>query len=262
MTTEELVKKREELLEKQRHIKGVVGDVFETTDGLLCTVWKVECARRFVRFEDGFEISTKLYNLHRGICKNRRFHKVWGVGINEKGKHASQVDGVGTKLYDLWTAMLSRCYGSAKTPAYADCTVDSRFHYFQEFADWCVSQVGYENNFTLDKDILLKNNKIYSPDTCAFVPLEVNSFFAKSKRTRGSSPIGVHWAESKERYVAQINQDGKRVWLGQYKTPEEAFEKYRAEKQRQLNTLIQRYQDVLSDKVIEAMLNYKVEITD
>lgn len=262
MTTEELVKKREELLEKQRHIKGVVGDVFETTHGLFCTVIGIEPKNRIVEFEDGYITSTRLGNLKRGICENRYHVKVWGVGINTKGKHAAQVKGVGTKLYDLWTAMLARCYGSSKTHAYRDCLVDDQFLHFQIFAEWCTQQPNYDSGFYLDKDILVKNNKLYSADTCVFVPAEVNHFFTRAQKSRGKYPIGVHWSTHDEKFIAQINEGGKRRCLGRFNNPEDAFEKYRVEKYKQLKALIEKYENVLCPRVVEAMKNYKVEITD
>ena len=44
----------------------------------------------------------------------------------------------------------------------------------------------------LDKDILIKGNKIYSQDTCIFVPKAINSLFTNRKRFRGEYPIGVY----------------------------------------------------------------------
>ena len=43
----------------------------------------------------------------------------------------------------------------------------------------------------LDKDILCKGNKIYSRDTCVFVPQRINSLFTKCDNARGDNPIGV-----------------------------------------------------------------------
>ena len=63
-----------------------------------------------------------------------------------------------------------------------DCSVYEGWHNFQNFAKW------YEDNYYeieeeqmhLDKDILVKGNKVYSPDTCVFVPETINGLFVKS----------------------------------------------------------------------------------
>ena len=43
----------------------------------------------------------------------------------------------------------------------------------------------------MDKDILVKHNKIYSPDTCMFVPQTINNLFVKNNKNRGKSVIGI-----------------------------------------------------------------------
>ena len=64
----------------------------------------------------------------------------------------------------------------------------------------------------LDKDILIKGNKIYSPDTCCFVPSEINNLFVGCNKSRGSLPIGVTFNKRLKRYVAQISKN-KKYWL-------------------------------------------------
>lgn len=259
----ELQQAREVLLEKQQDIKGEVGDVFETTDGLFCKVTSVVKRTRYVEFEDGFQNHTTLANLKRGICKNRRYSRVWGVGINEKGKHAAQVDGVGTKIYDLWTAMLARCYGSSKTNAYRYCTVDPRFHYFQDFAEWCTEQVGFnESDFMLDKDMLQRGNTIYGPDTCAFIPPEMNYFYKNTKKARGDYPVGVHIEAKSGKYVAQINKEGRRVCLGRFTTPEKAFHAYKTEKELQSRALAEKWKDCVDERVYNIFTELTINIED
>ena len=54
---------------------------------------------------------------------------------------------------------------------YVDVTCVPEWHLFQTFAEWCDVQIGFNNEgWHLDKDILVKGNKIYGPDFCAFVP--------------------------------------------------------------------------------------------
>lgn len=266
MTREELEIKRKELHAKQFHLKGKVGDRYETTDGLFCTVVDVVRRKRFVIFDDGFETSTNLANLQRGICKNRQFHKVWGVGICEKGKHIAQVDGKGTKLYDHWTAMLNRCYNpnSSKYNAdrYLDVTVDERFHYFQDFAEWCINQVGHNEDFVLDKDLLSDGQRAYSPEHCVFVPNEINAAFNSAQKARGQWPIGVYYNKKACKFIAQINEFGTRRCLGRFSTPDDAFNVYKINKEKQLKELADLWKGKIDSRVLYILRNHEVKITD
>ena len=82
----------------------------------------------------------------------------------------------------------------------------------------------------MDKDILVKGNKVYSPETCCFVPSEVNLLFSKTGKLRGSLPIGVK-TNGYGAYQASLRCHGKHKTLGQFKTCEEAFQAYKAAKE-------------------------------
>ena len=50
----------------------------------------------------------------------------------------------------------------------------------KDVKEWFDNPVnGYKEGYSLDKDILVKGNKIYSPETCCFVPQDVNILFTK-----------------------------------------------------------------------------------
>ena len=101
------------------------------------------------------------------------------------------------KAYNKWSNMLRRCYDKKfqqKEPSYIGCTVCNEWHNFQTFTMWFEKnyyEIDNAKNMALDKDILVKNNKIYSPDTCVFVPQNINSLFTNGKRNRGELPLGV-----------------------------------------------------------------------
>ena len=116
-------------------------------------------------------------------CPYKR--SVCGVGYIGEGKYKVKENGKNTRVYDTWHDMLRRCYDSKfheKRPTYVDCEVCEEWHNFQNFAKW------YDNNYYeiegermhLDKDILVKHNKIYSSETCVFVPHAINSLWYKN----------------------------------------------------------------------------------
>ena len=168
--------------------------------------------------------------------------------------------------------MLTRCYSEKehkKHPTYIDCEVRDEWRNFQNFAKW------YENNYYtvkgeimhLDKDILVKHNKIYSPETCIFVPQAINKLFVKSDKSRGSSVIGTSPLKNgKYRAYCQIfnpeTGKSKRSHLGVYNTQEKAFEVYKQFKEKNIKEVADYYKEQIPINLYNALYRYKVEITD
>ena len=191
------------------------------------------------------------------------YHKsVFGVGYFGIGKYNSKIH---LKIYKTWASMLQRCYDlkyQEKYLTYIGCSVDEKWHNFQNFAEWI--EENYETNliksWCLDKDILVKGNKIYSPKTCCFVPNEVNVLFCKANIIRGKYPIGVTKVGNKYRTIVHIN--GKQVHLGYFDTPEEAFLTYKIAKERQIKEVAEKYKEQITEPTYQVLINYQVEITD
>ena len=184
---------------------------------------------------------------------------VQGVGIND-------VPGaVKTKEYRLWSDMLIRSYDEKlhqRQPTYLDCETSSEFLVFSKFHNWCQSQIGFNQpTFELDKDLLEKGNREYHPDKCVFIPREINSALKTKKRSRGDLPIGVTLFKD-GRYVARLNDSFGKRHLGIFSTPEEAFQAYKKAKENHIKLLAEKYRDQIDPRAYEALLNYKVEITD
>ena len=118
----------------------------------------------------------------------------------------------------------------------------------------------------LDKDILYKGNKVYSRDTCIFVPQRINKLFTKCNKSRGNSPIGTT-PNSSGNYIAQCNDGyGKNIYLGSYSTEEQAFQVYKECKEKVIKKTIDSYEGRIPEpyysRLKEAMYNYEVEIDD
>ena len=113
---------------------------------------------------------------------------VCGSGIND-GKFPTRDGGRNTKVYVQWQGMLRRCEGKYKEnrPTYAGVTCSETFKSYSYFYEWCQTQIGFgnvDNNgrfWHLDKDILVQGNKLYSEDTCCFVPQRENTLIVKPK---------------------------------------------------------------------------------
>lgn len=129
--------------------------------------------------------------VRRGILNP--YHKThFNVGFYGYGEYKTKINGKHTKSYKCWRGILGRCYDDSirhKFPTYKDVTVCEEWHNFQNFAQWF--EENYIEDFVLDKDILYKGNKIYSPETCCFVPQKINCLLVKNDINRGEYPIGV-----------------------------------------------------------------------
>ena len=109
----------------------------------------------------------------------------------------------------------------------------------------------------------MKGNKIYSPETCAFVPTEINTLLISCKTTRGKYPIGVTLNKGGgKKFIAQITKNKKHFHLGYYGTPEEAFEAYKEAKEEYIKEVANKWRSQITEEVYNALINYKVEIDD
>ena len=195
---------------------------------------------------------------------------IYGVGISEAGEFSRSVrtgeKTAHTREYRLWCNMLQRCYSERhrqKYPTYLGCGVSEDFKYFQRFAKWCHAQIGFgERGFQLDKDILGRGNLQYSEDTCVFVPQRINLLLIKCDAVRGDHPIGVSLTKQ-QKYVAHCGDDnGKRLHLGIFNTPEAAHCAYKTCKESLIKRLADEYQSVIDHRVYTALMVYTISIND
>ncbi|HCA4016383.1 TPA: hypothetical protein MPW60_003104, partial [Listeria monocytogenes] len=116
-------------------------------------------------------------------------------------KYPITINGVKTKEYVLWKGMLQRCYSDTQYPTYEGCKCSENFKSYEYFYEWCNEQIGFSNEgWHLDKDLLVKGNKVYSENTCVFLPQEINSLLIKSTATRGKHLIGVYWSNTNKAF--------------------------------------------------------------
>ena len=214
-----------------------------------------------IEFQDEHKIRVKTTygNFKLGSIKNPYHPTVHGVGMTGN-KHPTTINGRNTREYDTWASMLQRCFKTQlkeKQPAY------------KNFYEWLHSQPNFEKwyngkRWALDKDILNKGNKIYSPENCCLIPQNVNCLFLKREAERGEYPIGVSYKN--QGFVASCRNPftNKREEFGYYSTPERAFQEYKAHKE----IIIKRVAEIeyekgnITKECFEAMLNYEVEIDD
>ena len=163
--------------------------------------------------------------------------------------------------------MLRRCYSDTfkkKNPTYEGCEVSDKFISYEYFYEWCNNQFGFNNkDWQLDKDLLVKGNKVYSENTCVFIPSEINSLLINCTASRGEHLIGVSWNKKANAFKAQVRKNkGKREYLGYFNTEIEAFNAYEKAKEAFVKEQAEKWKGKIDERAYNALMNYEVEITD
>lgn len=183
------------------------------------------------------------------------------AGVGYRG--SDDVD-CNSESYLRWRDMMQRCYNEKlheRSPQYIGCTVCEEWKNYSNFKVWWAERKP-SSKVDLDKDISFKGNKTYSPETCAFVPHEINTLFVNGKAKRGNLPVGVHYDAEKGKYRANMAFMGRSIKLGTFETAEEAFARYKEYKEDFIKDIAEQYKDKIPDKIYQAMMNWQIEITD
>ena len=253
---------------RKHNFKDRLGEEYLTTQGYIVEIIKYQGANNVtVQFKDT-EIVVENINfkeVKNGNIRNLNHKAILGVGYIGYGKYKPTLNKKTSKCYTSWQSMLARCYNEksqvlTKNKSYVECNVTEKWHNFQNFAQWFEENYNFETmqGWCLDKDIIIKGNKIYSPETCCFVPNEINTLFTKIHKI-DKLPTGVTDSKNNSYRVAlPRSKKGKRC----YKTVEEAFQAYKEVKEEYIKEVADKWKDLIDPRVYEAMYNYKVEITD
>jgi len=141
--------------------------------------------------------------------------------------------------------------------SYVGCS--NGFTDFQEFVEWHRSKIGYGQGFQVDKDLLVKGNKVYSPTTCSLIPGRVNRFLTNSTSSSRSLPLGVVFDKERRLYIANCSRaEGGNKFLGRFATPEDAFAAYKTFKEAALKVLAEEWRDRLEPQYYEALINFEI----
>ena len=236
-----------------------LGDIHVNKQGCQSVVIKyVRSNEVWVEFQDQFKYVQKCmaYDLIRGKIKNVYHPSVHGIGFLGDGEYDSK-----DPAYSCWIRMLSRCYSNRpEYITYRDCTVDSEWHNFQSFAKWFHSTENAMSGFELDKDILVKGNRVYGAGRCCFVPRDINILTQCKKSQRGKFLLGVR--KENKKWSARLRVNGVDTRIGLYLTELEAFEAFKAAKEAHLLRMANEYKDALAANVYAALTAYTVDISD
>jgi len=188
---------------------------------------------------------------------------VCGVGFND-GKYPAKVKGKIAKGYALWSSLLKRCYcpeRQKRQPTYIGCSVSENFKSYSYFHEWYQSQMGCtQRGFQLDKDLIFRGNKLYSENTCLFLPSELNKLLVTSKASRGNLPLGV--TNSRGKFKVNCSTNTASAFIGRFNTPEEAFQAYKQTKEVFIKQQAEKWKALIDPRAYAALMAYEVLITD
>lgn len=225
-----------------------------------------------VQWQDGSSSWHTANNVRTGGIKPLNQPTVYGVGFVGEGKYVplsyknkqDWQEYIDERVYFFWVKMLQRTYGEDKpsNKTYKDCTVCPEWFNFQNFAEWALGQPYLrEDDACLDKDILVKGNRVYSPNTCCFLPNIVNIFINATYKKESGLPEGVNVIQpktpnSKVGYVARCHFLGKREYLGYFDCQIEAGEVYYKRKVEAAAALAEKYKGKIREDARLILINY------
>lgn len=135
-------------------------------------------------------------------------------------KHGHSYD----RIYKCWADMKTRCLNK-KHKWYGHyggrgITVCDEWMRFEPFAEWALSH-GYAEDLTIDR---IDNDKGYCPENCKWSTQQEQSM-NKRHLPNKTGYVGVHKRISRGKnvyYSAEACRNRKFIYIGNFKTPEEA----------------------------------------
>lgn len=192
----------------------------------------------------------------RSLSKRR---PVFGVGVNDAPYMISSiVNGkkIGCPFYQRWSGMLTRCYSreyQARKPTYQGCYVCKEWLTFSSFKSWMEKQDWQGKH--LDKDLLTQGNKIYSPKTCLFIPVGINTLLVNRINKRGGCKLGVTFDKRRKKFQSHCNnRKGRSIHLGWYDDESAAHAVYKSFKYKVIRSIAESQPEIIKN----ALLRYQI----
>ncbi len=164
------------------------GQTYKLNCGTIATVTKyVNCGEVHIETNTGYKAIVSSSRLRNGQVQDRLQRTVCGVGYIGVGKYNTS-----HKSGSRWFKIMRRAYDEETAfihPTYINCIVSDKWHNLQDFGKWFD-----ENNvdgYHLDKDLKVPGNKVYGPETCVFIPQDINKFFKIHPYKNENLPHGI-----------------------------------------------------------------------
>lgn len=167
---------------------------------------------------------------------------------------------MGPYLVDrIYSDMMARC-GNVNYENYCDFKVCEEWKNDRNsFYEWCFKKL-YNceiDTLELDKDLFSKGEKIYSPDTCCFLPKKINIAITCKCTKSSMLPTGISIYYSGG-YIATV-QNGSRRVSKTFRNLDDACEFYVSTKERYIREMAGFYKEYLPERIYNALMEYKVK---
>lgn len=229
-------------------MKNKVGELFDTINyGPVQILEYFNTEKVMVKFlNTGTVDCFPAFNIKAGRIQDYNLPMVCGVGFMGVGDYNSAN---AKKQYKHWCPMIRRCYDTdPEFINYFDKSVDKDWHNFQNFAEWCLDQKGFNmKSWQLDKDIIKRGNKEYGPDVCAFIPPRVNSLLIK--------PPKGFWDKWNKFNISLRSYEGVKK-CGRFDSEQEGYDWYNKEKSYVIDMICKDYQGQVDDRVLESIKSW------
>ena len=180
-------------------------------------------------YKEEVQYSTVKLGTIRNVYKKTGFE----VGFIGEGIYSTKI-----KAYAVWRNILMRCYDETNThyKRYGGVGVKvcEEWLCYQKFAEW--HEKNKIEDWEVDKDLLSENEvKKYSPETCCFLPVDMNRKIKSDEVKNKTGYTGV--AKEGNKWRADVTN----IYLGTYETKEEAGLAYLEGKRLVLWELSKKY---------------------
>lgn len=145
--------------------------MYRTKDGFDVIIMR-ETKNRYIMYCEDYGY---MFSIYKKAIEKPFFLLIEGFGYI-KTNDVDYVDGISKRpAWSKYKSMLKRVYsGHERYKAYYNVAVCDEWRDFVNFERWFNNN--YVEGFAMDKDFLSKpDNKIYSPETCCFIPKSINS---------------------------------------------------------------------------------------
>lgn len=244
-----------------------VGDVYQTNNyGEIRVLEKIKNTKRYrVSFlNSGFCTEAQTKEIHSGNIRDISQVKVFGDAVI--GDAFSSRDTYSKTIeYNYWMRMLTRCKYHKDDEYYNKFSIDERWLNFSNFYKDAKNLSGYKDmisnpniKYSLDKDMIIHGNNIYSRDACCFIPQDINTYVQNTYNKGGYCFSGVY--KYKNRFISSIRINKKTQELYRGLNPILAHEIYWDKKEDIFNNeMIVNDFNFLSKDIIN-IVNNKLKI--
>lgn len=210
--------------------------------------------------QTGYKTSARLPHIVRGNVKDKMLPDLCGVGYIGDGIYKSS-----SEQGRSWSYMLQRCYYYDREiyATYKDCTVCNEWHNLQTFGKWYDETHPADGiKYQLDKDLKVIGNRVYSPDTCIWLPAKLNGFFVRAL----NPDSGIQQVRGKYRVRVSNYSLGGSAWthLGYFEDKYSAVSAYVSAKREillKLKSMFPQIEGVVFNNM-DTLLNSKLHIKE